>query len=151
MLTDGTFAQPYDEFPALDFFEQHEGLVRNHDQRSHDRYYLAYEETIYKDLQRDQIGTGVIRYAQLSSAWQDFISSLQTDPGYLSFIHRLLGVDRFTARYAWHVATAGARFHRVLMPQTKRAPTFFTLILRKIGRPSGAGLRWFYLTKTVRD
>ena len=105
LLTDDMFAQLYDEFPSLDFFERHEGLPRKYGQRSHDRYYLAYEETIYKDVEREE--KGIIRHAQLSPAWQAFIEGLQTDPGYRGFICRLLGVETVTARYAWHVATAG--------------------------------------------
>lgn len=88
LLTEDAFAQLYDEFPSLDFFEKHEGLSRDYGQRSHDRYYLAYEKTIYKDLERDQ--KGIIHHAQLSPAWQAFITRLQTDPGYLDFIHRCL-------------------------------------------------------------
>ena len=105
LLTDETFQKLYDEFPSLDFFEKHEGLPRKYGQRSHDRYYLAYEETIYKDLARDQ--KGVIRHAQLSPTWRTFMEALQADPGYRGFIGKLLGADNFTARYAWHVATAG--------------------------------------------
>lgn len=105
LLTEETFARLYDEFPSLDLFEKHEGLPRKYGQRSHDRYYLAYEETIYTDVEREE--KGIVRHEQLSSAWQDFMTGLQTDPGYRSFICRLLGVNDFTARYAWHVATAG--------------------------------------------
>ena len=105
LLTEDTFQALYDEFPSLDFFEQHSGLARKHGQRSHDRYYLAYEETIYKDWARSQ--KGIIHHAQLSPTWQAFLEGLQFDPGYRSFISSLLGVKEFTTRYAWHVATAG--------------------------------------------
>ena len=105
LLTDDTFAQLYDEFPSLDFFETHEGLPRKHGQRSHDRYYLAYEETVYQKIERAD--KGIIGHEQLSPTWQAFMTGLQTDPGYREFICRLLGVDEFVARYAWHVATAG--------------------------------------------
>ena len=105
LLTDAAFAQLYTEFPPLAFFETHEGLPRNHGQRSHDRYYLAYEETVYQNADRNQ--KGIISHQQLSPAWQAFITGLQTDLGYREFICRLLGVEAFTARYAWHVATAG--------------------------------------------
>lgn len=105
LLTDNTFAQLYDEFPALDSFERHEGLPRKYGQRSHDRYYLAYEETIYKELARSQ--KGIIRHTRLSPAWQAFMAGLQSDPGYRDFICQMLGVNDFIARYAWHVATAG--------------------------------------------
>lgn len=105
LLTDDSFAKLYEEFPALELFEKHEGLPRKYGQRSHDRYYLAYEETIYKDVEREE--KGIVRHEQLSPAWQAFMDGLQTDPGYRDFICRLLGVDEFRARYAWHVATAG--------------------------------------------
>lgn len=117
LLTEDTFAQLYDEFPSLTLFEKHEGLSRKHGQRSHDRYYLAYEETIYKDLARDQ--KGIVRHAQLSPAWQAFMDGLQTDPGYRNFISQLLGVESFTARYAWHVATAGRSVSPHLDSQSK--------------------------------
>ena len=105
LLTDEAFAKLHAQFPALDFFEQHEGLPRKHKQRSHDRYYLAYEETVYGNLKRDQ--KGIIHHEQLPPAWQAFMTALETDLGYREFICRLLGVEAFTARYAWHVATAG--------------------------------------------
>lgn len=106
LLTDETFQKLYNEFPALDFFEQHKGMARKHDQRPHDRYYLAYEETIYKDLERSS-QKGIIHHAQLSPAWQAFLDGLHSDSGYRGFISGLLGVENFTARYAWHVATSG--------------------------------------------
>ena len=105
LLADDAFARLCNEFPSLDFFETHEGLPRDHGQRSHDRYYLAYEETVYQNVDRDQ--KGIIRHHQLSPTWQAFMTELQTDSGYREFICRLLGVETFTARYAWHVATAG--------------------------------------------
>lgn len=106
LLTEETFSALYTEFPALDFFEKHEGLARNHRQRPHDRYYLAYEETIYTKLDRQQ-EKGIIRHEQLSPSWQVFMDALLTDSSYRQFICDLLGVNSFTARYAWHVATAG--------------------------------------------
>lgn len=110
LLTAKTFQKLYAEFPTLDFFETHKGMARKHGQRPHDRYYLAYEETIYKDLERDnshEHKKGIIRHEQLSPSWQAFMSALQSDSGYQQFISELLGVTRFTTRYAWHVATAG--------------------------------------------
>ncbi len=111
LLTDETFQSLYDEFPSLDFFEQHEGLSRKYGQRSHDRYYLAYEETIYKKegdkKEEGDCEKGVIRHEQLSPSWQAFMDGLLNDPSYRQFICNLLGVKHFTARYAWHVATAG--------------------------------------------
>ena len=110
LLTEATFQSLYAEFPSLDFFETHEGMARKYGQRPHDRYYLAYEETIYKNLERDHNQPqkkGVIRHEQLPKPWQNFMSALQSDPGYRQFICELLGVKSFTARYAWHVATAG--------------------------------------------
>ncbi|KPQ36433.1 MAG: 2OG-Fe(II) oxygenase superfamily [Phormidesmis priestleyi Ana] len=106
LLTDATFQQLYADFPALDFFETHQSIARKYGQRSHDRYYLAYEETIYRNLEREP-QKGVIHHEQLPESWQHFIRSLQTDPIYRRFICNLLGVRTFTARYAWHVATAG--------------------------------------------
>jgi hypothetical protein len=106
LLTAQAFEDLYREFPSLDFFETHEGMARKYGQRPHDRYYLAYEKTIYKDLDRSA-QKGIIRQAQLLPSWQAFMSALQSDPGYRGFICDLLGVKDFTARYAWHVATAG--------------------------------------------
>ena len=110
LLTAETFQKLYSEFPSLDFFETHEGITRKYGQRSHDRYYLAYEETIYKEIDRDSDqaqAKGIIRHEQLPQPWQNFMSALQNDVGYRQFICDLLGVKNFTARYAWHVATAG--------------------------------------------
>jgi hypothetical protein len=110
-LKENAFQQLYREFPALDFFETHEGLYRKYGQRSHDRYYLAYEETIYQYIKREHADDlppkGVIHHHQLPKPWQDFMSALEGDPQYRQFICDLLGTDSFKARYAWHVATAG--------------------------------------------
>ena len=106
LLTEDTFNSLYAEFPSLDFFEKHEGMARNHGQRPHDRYYLAYEETVYTALER-QPEKGIIHHEQLSPTWQAFMDALLTDPSYRQFIRDLLGVSNFTTRYAWHVATAG--------------------------------------------
>ncbi|MFK8184075.1 MAG: 2OG-Fe(II) oxygenase [Phormidesmis sp.] len=112
LLTPQAFAALYQEFPALDFFEKHEGMARKYDQKPHDRYYLAYEEKIdaYKKLDSEQEamqGKGVIRHSQLSPTWQTFISEITSDSGYRRFIGKLLGTDEFITRFAWHVATAG--------------------------------------------
>lgn len=102
VLTPGAFRELYEGFPPLSKFEQHVGIDRGNGQRPHDRYYLAYERTIYKDLERDE-GAGSIRYEELSPVWQRFMDELETGEAYRSFICRLLDIPDFRARYAWHV------------------------------------------------
>ena len=112
LLTPEAFSALYAEFPALDFFEKHEGMARKHGQKPHDRFYLAYEEKIdaYKKLDSAQEaaqGKGIIRHDQLSPTWQTFITEITTESPYRRFLSELLGTDDFTTRFAWHVATAG--------------------------------------------
>jgi hypothetical protein len=119
LLTEETFQALYQDFPDLSFFAKHEGLVREYDQKPHDRYYLAYEKSIdcYQKAYREQSAQdavaqapeekGVIHHEQLSQSWQNFITALQTDSDYQQFIRDLLGAKKFTTRFAWHVATAG--------------------------------------------
>jgi hypothetical protein len=107
ILTPEAFQRLYDEYPALEKFERHQGIQRNYGQRPHDRYYMAYEQTIYKGLDRED-GEGVIRREELSPAWQQFMDELETSPTYREFICRLLGVPDFRARYAWHVGVTNS-------------------------------------------
>ncbi|MBA2591474.1 MAG: 2OG-Fe(II) oxygenase [Gammaproteobacteria bacterium] len=87
------------DFPSLDRFEFHQDLAREGGQRPHDRYYLAYESSIYDQLDHSQ---RCVRHDELPNSWQGFIEELDS-PEYRGFVSRMLGVSDFTARFAWHV------------------------------------------------
>lgn len=55
-LTPECFQELYQDFPSLDMFEKHVGIERNHGQRSHNRYYLAYEKSVYQNIKQKKGG-----------------------------------------------------------------------------------------------
>src|SRR4051794_29905699 len=103
-LTPQGFRSLLDDFPPLELFEYHANVVREHGQRPHNRHYLAYQSSIYHRNDDE----GVIQQGQLPAAWQRFIDELQWGNEYHDFVRRALGVSTFTARYAWHVGSAGS-------------------------------------------
>jgi hypothetical protein len=111
LLTPGGFAALYAAFPALDVFERHDGLTRADGQRPHNRYYLAYGDSIYHRTGKGHYGlesrSGTISHEALPAAWQEFIEELQGD-AYGAFVRRALGVDAPRLCFAWHVGTTGS-------------------------------------------
>lgn len=93
------------DFPALELFEKHEGIGRHHGQRPHDRYYLAYEVSRYKDLEHPP-GQGIVRHEGLPPSWQAFIGEIETSREYREFIRAALEVREFEIRYAWHLGVS---------------------------------------------
>jgi hypothetical protein len=114
-LTDAGFRRLNDEFPPLTLFERHEGIDRVYGQRPHDRYYLAFESSLYDG----KPGEGIVARADLSPAWQALIDELGTGARYRSFAQDLLGVRDFAIRFAWHVAFAGCDVSPHLDGETK--------------------------------
>ena len=106
MLSPEGFDALYQDFPPLSLFEKHIGMERDGGQRPHDRYYLAYESSIYGKKESDE--PGVVRDADLSPAWRQFMGELQNDAEYRKFSERLLEQTGLTTRYAWHVGFAGS-------------------------------------------
>ena len=107
LLTPETFAALHREYPSLDQFERHQGIARVHGQRPHNRYYMAYESSIYKDLDRKE-DEGVIHYDALSPTWRAFMDAVESDETYRRFIGDLIGLTDFETRYAWHVGVTGS-------------------------------------------
>ena len=106
LLSPEGFAALYQDFPPLSLFEKHIGMERAGGQRPHDRYYLAYESSIYGKKESDE--PGVVRDADLPPAWRQFMGELHTSHEYRAFSERLLGQTGMTTRYAWHVGFAGS-------------------------------------------
>ena len=102
LLTPEGFAALYENFPPLAVFEQHSGMERVYGQRPHNRYYLAYEQSVYANNRADE-DQGTIRHSDLPAAWQAFMDELATSERYLNFIKRLFQVSKFEVRYAWHI------------------------------------------------
>jgi hypothetical protein len=103
-LTTEGFRALYNEFPPIEQFEYHSNIRRAHDQRPHNRHYLAYENSIY----HKETESGVVRHHQLPAAWQRFMDELESSDEYQGFARRALGVPAFTMRYAWHVGSQGS-------------------------------------------
>jgi hypothetical protein len=94
------------DFPSLELFEWHQDLPRRQGQKPHNRYYLAYESSIYRSSGRES--RGVARHGELPAAWQGFLEELEESAEYRSFVERMLGATAFETRYAWHVGVTGS-------------------------------------------
>ena len=105
ILTPSAWEKLYQSYPPLALFEHHEGLERAHNQRPHDRYYLAYEQSIYH---KGEKSAGVVHHNQLPDPWQAFLTELQNAPAYRTFIADLLETRNLTPRFAWHVGRYGS-------------------------------------------
>lgn len=100
-LTPEAFQTLHHDFPSLALFEYHENIYRK-GQRPHNRYYLAYEVSVYN--QPDGKPTaGVVRKNDLSESWQGFLEELEHGTLYRPFIQKALGSQNFFIRYAWHI------------------------------------------------
>jgi hypothetical protein len=104
-LTPEGFSALSSAFPNLDRFEKHTNIPKPYGQRPHNRYYLAYERSIYH--RRVESTGGVVRHADLPLAWQEFLTELEGE-GYRQFLQSCLGVSGFDVRYAWHIGVAGS-------------------------------------------
>lgn len=102
LLTPEGFAALYETFPSLSLFERHSGMERVHGQRPHNRYYLAYEESVYKH-DAGQREDGTIKHNELPETWQMFMDELATSERYQNFVKQMFQVPEFEMRYAWHV------------------------------------------------
>lgn len=102
-LTPEGFAALNRDFPSLELFEQHSGVKRGYGQRPHNRYYLAYESSIYHGSK----SKGVVKREALPLIWQQFLTDLETNADYHAFIRSLFGASKYHVRYAWHVGFAG--------------------------------------------
>lgn len=105
-LTSEGFARLYREFPPLEVFEEHRDIDRAYGQRPHNRYYLAYETSIYHLGERPR--KGVLSREQLPASWRAFMDELESSVRYHEFVRRALGVQTFQARYAWHLGFRGS-------------------------------------------
>ena len=105
-LTSSGFQKLSRDFPCLELFEKHEGLERAYGQRPHNRYYLAYETSIYHQVERKD--KGIIRYKHLPLNWQMFIQEIETSEVYHNFIKSLFQVTDFQIRYAWHMGVTNS-------------------------------------------
>ena len=104
-LTDEAHRRLSADWPDLSLFERHQGLARPDGQRPHDRYYLAFESSLY----RPGCGPGVARDVDLPVVWRDFIVELREDVGYRDFVERFLGrPEGYRVRFAWHIGTTGS-------------------------------------------
>lgn len=106
-LTASGFQRLHDDFPDLGLFESHDGMPRPHGQRSHDRFYLAYEANLYHEAGAAG-GEGVVRHEELPKSWQQFADEIRGYEPYLALIRSLLGASAFRIRFAWHLGFKGS-------------------------------------------
>lgn len=100
-LTPSGFEALHQTFPHLELFEKHVNQTRAYGQRPHNRYYLAYEASIYHP--RKSSGAGIVQRNDLSQEWTMFIEELQTSEPYLQMIRSLFELSSFRIRFAWHM------------------------------------------------
>lgn len=103
-LTESGFRKLHESFPSLALFEEHSNIERGYGQRPHNRYYLAYESSIYHQNGQQK---GVVKQSELPAAWQLFLTELTTNPQYRSFMCAAFGVSDYRVRLAWHVGFNG--------------------------------------------
>jgi hypothetical protein len=104
-LTPEGFEALRQSFPNLELFERHYGMERPYGQRPHNRYYLAYQESIYHQTERSikRAIQGVVKHEELSPAWQSFLKELETSEAYRKLIESMFEVSQFEIRFAWHL------------------------------------------------
>lgn len=111
-LTPEAFAALNESFPPLAAFEHHVGLKRSHGQRPHDRFYLAYEASIYHRKGKGDYAlegdAGTVGHEDLPRVWQEFLSELKNDDAYQTMIRQVLGSEPLTMRFAWHIGSTGS-------------------------------------------
>ncbi len=100
VLTGEGFHSLWESFPSLELFEHHLNIKRLHGQRPHNRYYLAYESSIYH---KENSQKGTIQLNELPLPWQSFLHELESNSDFRRFIKKALNVSEYTVRYAWHV------------------------------------------------
>lgn len=103
-LTEKGFQQLYKDFPTLSLFEKHTDIVRGYGQRPHNRYYLAYQSSVYHS---DNESKGTVKHSELPTAWQAFLEELNNNPQYRDFICAAFQVPDYRVRFAWHVGFNG--------------------------------------------
>ncbi len=89
LLTDAAYDVLRKNLPNLDLFERHFGIVRAHEQTSHDRFALEYEPSL-----------------AVPAPWHEFVRELQ-DPVYRAFLRRLFGTRWLRLSFHWHYTPTG--------------------------------------------
>lgn len=125
LLSAEAFDQLCDQFPPLRLFERHESRSRHHGQRPHDRYYLAYETSIYHGTKVIGSTPGIAQLEDLPLPWQQFLTELQTCEPFHAFMRQALGSDRYIMRFAWHVGTGGSEVSPHLDAENKIGTLIF--------------------------
>ncbi len=105
-LTPEGFRGLSQDLPSLALFERHDAIQRAYGQRSHNRYYLAYETSIYH--RNERAASGVLKHELLPAAWRQFIEEMDTSKVYRDFIKEVFHVRGFRVRYAWHAGITGS-------------------------------------------
>ncbi|WP_414552545.1 hypothetical protein [Anabaena sp. CCY 0017] len=101
-LTQEGFQRLLLDFPSIKWFEKHEGIERRYGQKPHDRYYLAYEESIHHP-QENSPNRGIVKHTNLPKSWQMFLEELETSTDYKEFIKYIIKAPFFSTRYDWHI------------------------------------------------
>ena len=73
------------DFPPLSLFAWHAGQARLHNQRPHDRWYLALDASPYPNYD------GVVKASDLPLVWREFIRELDSSTPYRNLIAACCG------------------------------------------------------------
>lgn len=104
IINDTDYSLLLNTYPDISLFDRHHAMPRSHDQRPHDRYYLALEDSIYAQGDKD---LGCIPVSQLEKPWQEFVNMLQTNRAYIEFCEELMASTSMIVRFAWHMTGRG--------------------------------------------
>ncbi|HMW00002.1 MAG TPA: 2OG-Fe(II) oxygenase [Acidobacteriota bacterium] len=105
LITPDGFEQLCQDFPSLDWFEKHQDQPRKSNQRPHNRYYLAYQQSFFS-YQKART-SAFIKHSQLALSWQTLIEELQ-QPQYLQFLTHFFGTSAFQLQFSWHIGLTGS-------------------------------------------
>lgn len=102
-LKQAAFERLFADFPDIALFEKHSDVQRPHGQRPHNRYYLAYEASIYHEEKTQ----GVVGHERLPQSWRNCIEELRAEK-YQNFIRELFECEKMETRFAWHLGHCGS-------------------------------------------
>ena len=110
-----------EHLPTQEQFTPSFGKPRAHGQRSHDRFLLAYHDSL-----------------PVAQAWKDFITELR-GPTYQNFLSRLLGTRAFALRFHWHYTPRGCSISPHCDAQDKLGSHIFYFNTEQDWDPSWGG------------
>jgi len=135
-LTADGFNELLNDYPDIELFEEHKDIKRRYGQEPHNRYYLAYQESIHHE--HDYVGKGIAQLSDLPTSWQNFIEELETG-AYKQFISTALGTSDFKPRLDWHIGVTHSEVSPHIDADAKIATHLFFFNSDRDWKPAWGG------------